>query len=74
MGKPRSPGQTLIALALDEAFLASIDENRGTMNRSQFIRESLAKYLGLSMVHAAAPDRAAKGGRKRKISTLDESK
>ena len=57
----------MIAVALDEQLLASIDERRGGTNRSAFVRESLAKYLGVSMNLAAAPDRTKKGGRKPKI-------
>ena len=63
VSKPRSPGQALIAVALDEQLLAAIDRKRGTTNRSQFIRESLAKFLGISINLAAAPDRTGKGGR-----------
>jgi hypothetical protein len=74
VSKPRSPGQTLIAVALDKNFLEEIDRKRGTMNRSQFIRESLARHLGVSLVHAAAPDRTAKGGRPKKYSSEDAPK
>lgn len=63
----RSPGQKLIALALDEELLASLDAARGTMNRSQFIREALVEKVaeGITLREgiSAPPDRAGKGGR-----------
>lgn len=43
--------------------LDAIDDKRGTVTRSAFVRECLAKYLGLDAVFAAAPDRTGKGGR-----------
>jgi hypothetical protein len=71
VSKPRSPGQTLIAIALDEQLLAAIDRRRGTVNRSAFIRESLVKYLGVPIILSASPDRAGKGGRPKKYSSED---
>jgi hypothetical protein len=64
--KPRSPGQVLIGVAVDAKLLAEIDARRGTMNRSAFVRESLAKYLQIDLTLAAAPDRTGKGGKSRK--------
>ena len=60
---PRSPGQTLLSVAVDAQLLAEIDAKRGLMNRSAFVRECLAKYLGIDLTLAAAPDRTGKGGR-----------
>lgn len=63
MLKPRSDGQTLVAVALDQRLLDEIDRRRGGVNRSAFIRESLVAHYKLPAHLAAAPDRTGKGGR-----------
>jgi metal-responsive CopG/Arc/MetJ family transcriptional regulator len=57
----RSAGQKVIAFPLDEDLLDELDRVRGSMNRSQFIREALAIKLGVDPRKTAAPDRAGKG-------------
>jgi len=69
MPNQRAPGQTLIAFAVDAAFLAEIDHARGTRSRSEFVRSALYRELvnrGTALPRSiqAAPDRAGKGGRK----------
>lgn len=65
----RSPGQKLVALALDEPLLNSIEQARGGISRSQFIRDAIAAKLEAEGIRlredaTAPPDRAGKGGRK----------
>lgn len=75
--KSRSPGQTLIGVAVDSVFLAQIDAKRGSQSRSAFVRMCLANYLQLPEALAAAPDRTGKGGRPKKAAKLllvDKSK
>ena len=64
--KSRSPGQTLIGVAVDATFLREIDAKRGGLSRSAFVRMCLAKYLNIPESLAAAPDRTGKGGRPKK--------
>jgi len=64
--KPRAPGQMLLSVAIDQQMLAEIDARRGLSNRSAFVRECLAKFLGVDLALAAAPDRTGKGGRRKK--------
>lgn len=66
MPNQRSPGQKLIAFPLDGELLAELDKVRGSVNRSQFIREALAAKLGIKLDIAVAPDRAGKGGPKKR--------
>ena len=51
----------MIAFPLDEDLLDELDRVRGSMNRSQFIREALAVKLGVDQGKTVAPDRAGKG-------------
>jgi len=53
----RSEGQRLVAIPMDSELLSLMDKKRGAKNRSQFIREAIAKMLGLSSDAAHAPDR-----------------
>ena len=53
----RSEGQRLVAVPMDSELLDLMDKKRGTKNRSQFIREAIAKMLGLSPEITHAPDR-----------------
>jgi hypothetical protein len=66
VSKPRSPGQTLIGVAVDEHLLDAIDKNRGGLTRSAFVRNAIGKYLGISGDVLHAPDRTGKGGRPKK--------
>lgn len=56
----RSPNQRLVAFPLDEDLLSMVDEARGPISRSQFIRDALAEHLGLPNAIAEPPDRAGK--------------
>jgi hypothetical protein len=57
---------------VDAEFAAAIDKARRGKSRSQFLREALYRYLatecGITLPQEImhAPDRAGKGGRKRK--------
>lgn len=53
----RSEGQRLVAIPMDSELLNLMDKKRGPKNRSQFIREAIAKMLGLPSEAAHAPDR-----------------
>lgn len=71
MGKPRSDGQVTITISLSEDLVAGLDDCRGSEARSAFLRKALAeklKAMGLAVSAAAvqAPDRAGKGGRKKR--------
>lgn len=71
MPNQRGPGQRLVAFPLDEQFLAEIDEARGSQSRSEFVREAIYRLLKEKGRHlpaavVKAPDRAGKGGRKKK--------
>lgn len=70
MSKPRSPGQTLIGVAVDEKLLAAIDKKRGGLTRSAFVRQAIGNFLGVAGDLLNAPDRTGKGGRPRKTSAL----
>lgn len=73
MPNQRSPGQKLIAFPLDAELLEELDRARGTMNRSQFIREALAYKLGVDDSSLKdAPDRVGKGGPKKTVNYRDE--
>ena len=54
------------------------DRARGSMNRSEFLRQAVVKVLGLDEGMAAAPDRVGKGGRPThkaaKVYDLDEAR
>ena len=45
MPNQRSPGQKLVAFPVDEELLTELDQQRGKLSRSQFIRDALAEYL-----------------------------
>lgn len=71
-GDSKTERQQLIALRVDADLLAEIDAKRGRVSRSEFLRnavyaelQSLGTDLPASVT--AAPDRAGKGGRPRKI-------
>lgn len=55
---------------MDEQMRDAVDKVRGGMSRAQFVREAIALKLGLSAKELAAmvapPDRAGKGGPKKK--------
>lgn len=53
----RSEGQRLVAVPMDSELLSLMDQKRGSKNRSQFIRDAIAKMLGLSSDITRAPDR-----------------
>ena len=64
--------QQLIALRVDAALLAEIDAKRGRVSRSEFLRNAVyaelqAQGTELPATVTAAPDRAGKGGRPRKV-------
>lgn len=57
---------------MDNEFLEELDRARGEMNRSAFVREAIWRLLkerGIDLPASikAAPDRAGKGGRPRKV-------
>lgn len=76
MPNQRATGKSLVGCHVDDRFLREIDKARGTKSRSDFFREALFKYLGpdsgLPQSITAAPDRAGKGGRPRKVIELPE--
>lgn len=75
----RSPSQTLLNLYVSDSFLELIDTalpELGYANRSEFIRSAIREKLqanGLRVAPslAAAPNRVGKGGRPRRVSSLE---
>jgi hypothetical protein len=72
MPNQRAAGQTLIAFAVDSAFLAEIDSARGVRSRSEFVRSALYRELvarGTALPRGiqSAPDRVGKGGKKPRL-------
>jgi hypothetical protein len=64
--------QQLIALRVDSKLLAEIDDKRGRLSRSEFLRNAVYAELQemgstLPASITAAPDRAGKGGRPKKV-------
>jgi hypothetical protein len=64
--------QQLIALRVDPQLLAEIDAKRGRKSRSEFLRDAVyaeleAQGTSLPSSITAAPDRAGKGGRPKKV-------
>jgi hypothetical protein len=71
-GDSKTERQQLIALRVDADLLAEIDAKRGRVSRSEFLRNAVyaeLQALGTDLPAnvTAAPDRAGKGGRPRKI-------
>jgi hypothetical protein len=72
MANQRAEGKTLVGCHVEEAFLNEIDDARGGMSRSDFLRKALYAYLTEKLGKTIpselqfAPDRAGKGGRPRK--------
>ena len=54
--------QKRISMTIGPSLLSAVDAARGTMSRSEFIRECLAEKLILDESFVAAPDRVGKGG------------
>ncbi len=73
MSKLRSPGQTLIGVAVDEKLLQAIDLKRGGMTRSAFVRQAIGNFLGVSGELLDAPDRTGKGGRPKKTNSAQRA-
>jgi hypothetical protein len=65
VAKKRSDGQVLMSFALDEKMIQLMDQNRGALSRSAFIRVAIAKHLGISEDVARPPEREglSKGGK-----------
>jgi hypothetical protein len=57
MPSKRAPNQKLIAFPIDDELAGLMDRARGTMNRSQFIRDAIARMLGVPAEMGRAPDR-----------------
>ena len=57
MPSKRAPNQKLIAFPIDDELAGLMDQARGTKNRSQFIRDAIARMLGVPIQMGKAPDR-----------------
>lgn len=67
MSQVRSRGQSFIGAWFDEEFLKKVDEARGPVSRSQFLRDAMRQKLtdmgyAVSSHETLAPDRTGKGG------------
>jgi hypothetical protein len=60
---PQAKKLSRITITLPEELLAAVDDARGRMGRSEFLRLALAEKLGMGDELVAAPDRVGKGGR-----------
>ena len=73
MAHPRTTKQVFIGFWVNESIVEKIEKDRGTVPRSTFLRDALADYLRskghiIEDEEIAPPDRAGKGGPKRKSS------
>lgn len=67
MANQRAEGQVLIGFWANAELVTKIDKARGTLGRSQFLREAVAgmlrgKGIKVQSKVVAAPDRSGKGG------------
>lgn len=72
MPNQRDPDQQLVGFWADQKLRDKIDRARGSQARSQFLRDAVRAHLAehgiyVEAAEAAAPDRAGKGGRKKKF-------
>lgn len=61
---PAPSDSTFLGFKADPALVEMLDQGRGSVSRSQFIREAVAEKLDVPLSHASAPDRKGKGGPK----------
>ena len=75
MDETRTNTQKLLTLHVDEVMFEAVEQARGRVNRSQWIREAIAEKAlreGVKLPEMAIypPDRARKGGNKWTAETL----
>ena len=65
VAKKRSDGQVLMSFALDEKLIAEMDQKRGALSRSAWIRVAIVRMLGLADDAARPPQREglSRGGK-----------